>query len=560
MIPVILTLIVLFCIQFTGISQISVSYGVEDLNLITKREKKVFPDTNNLKSYFQELQFEAYKRGYLTFSLDSVTRIDSVSYRVTGSVGPRFRQVDFTIEPETRTLLRKMGIQPRTVSSSKANPAEVGRLLQQILTVLENSGYPFAKVGLENLEIEGTHIKTTLVVRKNAEVRWTKIRIIGEKINVSERFIANYLHLETGKPFSQEVVNLIPLRMKQINYLKETKPAELLFTEEGAELYLYLESKPVSLFNGTVGLQQDPVKLNYQLTGDLRLKLQNVLRHGELLDLNWRSIQPGSPQLKVLLTYPYLFNTPFGIDGSFQLFKRDTTFLELKSTIGVNYFLSAGNTLKAFYRNANSSLLGSTSSSGNFGTVKSNQYGLSLTHQAIDYLPNPRRGFIWIVEGSAGQRNVTKDTVVTQSLLFSGRAQIEAYLPLGKRNVIKLASVSETYYTDNIQQNELLRFGGNLSQRGFLEDELLSTTRTTATIEYRFILDRNSFLFAFLDQSWYERNTGSYLSDHPLGFGAGLSFGTNIGIFSLTYALGQQQGNPILFRDSKIHFGYIAYF
>ena len=106
-----------------------------------------------------------------------------------------------------------------------------------------------------------------------------------------------------------------------------------------------------------------------------------------------------------------------------------------------------------------------------------------------------------------------------------------------------------------------MRFGGNLSQRGFLEDELLSTTRTTATVEYRFILDRNSFLFAFFDQSWYERNLStSYLNDHPLGFGAGISFGTNIGIFSLTYALGQQQNNPILLRDSKIHFGYVAYF
>ncbi|MDH4472482.1 MAG: hypothetical protein QE487_07720 [Fluviicola sp.] len=548
-------------IRFTGVSQLSVVYQIDGLEQLTKREKKTFPDSISLVNYCQDLQLQAYKRGFLTFSIDSINRLDSTRFHLVGYVGQRFEQVDFTIDPTTRSQLRKMGIQPRTISSTNANPAVISRMLNEIRTTLENNGHPFAKVGLNSLEIEGNRIKTTLVVEKNAEVRWVKIHVIGEKINISERFIANYLRLEVGELFSQEIVNLVPLRLKQITYLSETKPAELLFTEEGAELFLYLKSKPVSLFNGTVGLQQDPAKLTYQLTGDLRLKLQNTLKHGELFDLNWRSIQPGSQQLKIAMSYPYLFNTPFGIDGQFQLFKRDTTFLELKSTIGVNYFLSAGNTLKAFYRNGSSSLLGSTSGSGVFGSVKSNQYGLSLTHQTIDYLPNPQRGFVWMIEGTAGQRAVTKDSIVSKSLLFGGKLQLETYLSFGKRNVIKLASVSETFSTDNIQQNELMRFGGNLSQRGFLEDELLSTTRTTATVEYRFILDRNSYLFAFFDQSWYERNLStSYLNDHPLGFGAGISFGTNIGIFSLTYALGQQQNNPILLRDSKIHFGYVAYF
>lgn len=546
--------------NFPAIAQVSAEYRIDGLEQVVKREKKSFPDSISLLRYCRDLQLEAYKRGYLTFSLDSITRNDSIRYTISGSVGPRFKSVSYAIEPDTKKLLRKLGIQPRLVISSKATPFEIGRLLQQVLATLENNGYPFARVGLRDMEIIGNEVHTTLYVERNAEVRWVKVNIIGEKVSISPRFIANYLHIEAGKPFSQEDVNLIPLRMKQITYLSEKKPAELLFTQEGAELYLYLESKPVSLFNGTVGLQQNPVTQTYQVTGDLRLKLQNVLRRGELFDLNWRSIQPGSPQLKLLLSYPYLFNTPFGIDGQFQLFKRDSTFLELKSTAGISYFLGSGNTLKAFYRNANSSLLGSTPSAGGYATVKSNQYGLALTHQAIDYLPNPRKGFIWQVEGSVGQRSMTKDTL-TKSLLLTGRVHLETYIPFGKRNVVKLASVSEVYHADSVQQNELMRFGGNLSQRGFLEDELLSTTRTTATLEYRFLLDRNSYLFAFVDQSWYERNTStSYLNDHPLGFGAGLCFGTNIGIFSLTYALGQQQGNPILFRDSKVHFGYVAYF
>jgi hypothetical protein len=258
-------------------------------------------------------------------------------------------------------------------------------------------------------------------------------------------------------------------------------------------------------------------------------------------------------------SYPFLFNMLFGLDGQFSLFKRDSTFLELRSTLGVSYFVSGGKTLTAFYKNQQSNLLGAATNAL-YGTTKSNSYGLSFKNQTVDYLPNPRKGFILYFEANVGNRTLKKDSISSKYLLYGGKLQFEYYQSIGKRFVLKAGIISETFYTNNIQQNELLRFGGNLSQRGFLEDELLSTYRATFTFEPRFILDQNSYLFAFYEQSWYERNVQSYVNDSPKGFGAGLCFGTNIGIFSLTYALGHQFSNPILFRDSKVHFGYVAYF
>jgi len=98
------------------------------------------------------------------------------------------------------------------------------------------------------------------------------------------------------------------------------------------------------------------------------------------------------------------------------------------------------------------------------------------------------------------------------------------------------------------------------SQRGFNEDALFATTKTTATIEYRFLLDKNSHVFAFYDQSCYENNAKTYYNDAPFGFGAGFAFNTNFGVFSISYALGKEFSNPILFSNSKVHFGYIVYF
>ncbi|MNJ84000.1 Outer membrane protein assembly factor BamA [compost metagenome] len=540
-------------------AQKKITFPDPDFKEISKRKSFTYQDTFALKKQLTEIQFLAYKKGYLSFGIDSIVRIDSLNSEAFFTLGLRYKKLNLSISDESRRALREIGISPRTIEMLPPTPLDISKNLENILHQFEIAGYPFARISFEDLRTEKEALFAELIIKPNSRVKWNEIIVSGNKVKLAKRYLENFLHIEKGDWYNQEQVKLIGTRLTQLTFVKQIKPAEILFTPEGANLYLYIETKPVSLFNGTIGLQQDPIKLKYQLTGDLRLKLQNAFKHGELFDLNWRSIQPGSPQLKIQAAYPFLFNTPFGLDGQFSLFKRDSTFLELKTSIGVTYFVSGGKTLTGFYKNQQSNLLGSTVTSL-YGTTKSNVYGLSFKNQTVDYLPNPRKGFIWYLEGNVGKRSLKKDSTTFNYLIYGGKVQIEYYQPLGKRFVIKGGLMSETFYTNNIQQNELLRFGGNLSQRGFMEDELLGTYRATFTIEPRFILDQNSYLFVFYDQSWYERNLQSYIHDAPKGFGAGLCFGTNIGIFSLTYALGQQFSNPILFRDSKVHFGYVAYF
>ncbi|WP_300660192.1 hypothetical protein [Fluviicola sp.] len=553
-------LVNLFLFTFPNLhAQKKITFPEPDFKVISKRNSFTYTDTLSLKKQLTEIQFLAYKKGYLSFGVDSIIKIDSLNSEVFFTLGLRYKKLNLSISDESRRALREIGISPRTIETLPPTPLEISKNLENILHQFEVAGYPFAQISFEDLRTEKEALFVELIIKPNSRVKWNEIIVSGSKVKLAKRYLENFLHIEKGDWYNQEQVKLIGTRLTQLTFVKQTKPAEILFTPQGANLYLYIETKPVSLFNGTIGLQQDPVKLKYQLTGDLRLKLQNAFKHGELFDLNWRSIQPGSPQLKIQAAYPFLFNTPFGLDGQFSLFKRDSTFLELKTSVGVTYFVSGGKTLTGFYKNQQSNLLG-TKATSLYGTTKSNVYGLSFKNQTVDYLPNPRKGFIWYVEANVGKRSLKKDSTTSGYLIYGGKVQIEYYQALGKRFVIKGGLISETFYTNNIQQNELLRFGGNLSQRGFMEDELLSTYRATFTIEPRFILDQNSYLFVFYDQSWYERNVQSYIHDAPKGFGAGLCFGTNIGIFSLTYALGQQFSNPILFRDSKVHFGYVAYF
>ena len=85
-------------------------------------------------------------------------------------------------------------------------------------------------------------------------------------------------------------------------------------------------------------------------------------------------------------------------------------------------------------------------------------------------------------------------------------------------------------------------------------ESIYATSYGIANLEYRFLFEQNSFLFLFGNAAWYELDTEkSYLKDTPYGFGAGVSFQTKAGIFSISYALGKQFDNPLLLRAAKVH-------
>ena len=223
------------------------------------------------------------------------------------------------------------------------------------------------------------------------------------------------------------------------------------------------------------------------------------------------------------------------------------------------YSLKNNFTLKGFYSFWSNSILNAGSSQQNYSSTSLNSYGFSINRKNFDYAPNPRKGSLLFIEMALGNRKVRN--LEKLELSAKGQFVVENYFPLAKRHIIKVGANLEWIYNDTTYANERLRFGGLNSLRGFNEEELFATTFLTGQVEYRFLLDKNSALFAFYNQAWYEDNSAlNYQKDSPLGFGLGLSFGTKLGIFSVTYALGKQLSNSIQLNQGKIHIGFVSYF
>jgi outer membrane protein assembly factor BamA len=547
-----------------GQKKFSIAFTTDNYKKVKKNIQTEFKDSTSAFKYLNDLRFLGIKKGYLLASIDSV-RIHDRHIESTFYLGEQFRTVHLNIKDEDLQFLRKnAGLSEKSLISFPFQPNEVSRIMKLIHETTINNGFPFSKVFLDNLEFKGGELYADLNVVKGKMYSFSEIHIKGDS-SISRVFISSLIDIKVGEPFNENKLRSITKKISQLSFIREIKTHELLFTETGVELFMYLQSNPVSSINGAIGLQPNPITNRIGLTGELNLKLLNILKHGELLNVNWRSIQSQTQSLSANVNYPFLFKTPFGIDAQFQLYKRDTTFLEVKSTIGVQYFLKGGNYFKVFYQNSSSNVLSGGNNNPNFtnlSMVRTNAYGASILRRQLDYLPNPSKGIGMYVEIAIGSRRsqLNDTTEWLKSTTYRTTAQLEWFIPITRRNVIRLANRTEWYYAPQIFQNEVYRFGGQNSLRGFNEEELYASFRSVFTAEYRFLLDRNSHLFAFYDQGLYENNATKYYNDQPFGFGLGFSFGTNLGIFSISYALGKQFDNPILMRNGKVHFGYIAYF
>ena len=114
---------------------------------------------------------------------------------------------------------------------------------------------------------------------------------------------------------------------------------------------------------------------------------------------------------------------------------------------------------------------------------------------------------------------------------------------------------------ERLFHNDLYRLGGLNSIRGFNENFFYASRYLLGTLEFRMYFNSISSLFAFYDQSYvYYNLEDSQFNDTPFGIGLGMNIESGNGLFTLVYALGQTQEQPLDFRLSKIHFGYISAF
>ena len=536
---------------------------------------KIFPTQKSRTDEVQKFIYTLWDNAYLTASIDSLNK-DSVKQIAYITSGAKYEWAALKKGNVDEGTLSAVGFREKIYNEKPLYYKDLRKLIEKILSYCENNGYPFASVKLDSVQIKNNTVTAKINLEKNKLIKIDSIIIKG-KPAVSSIYLYSYLGIKPGDLYNESLIRKIPSRIKELPFLTVTKPFEIYFTQNVTKLYLFLEKKKASQFDGFVGILPDNKTGKIHFTGDVRLKLQNAFAHGELIDINWRSLQTQTQDLRSKVNIPFVFRTPFGIDAGLKIYKKDTTWLEVNPNFGVQYLLSGGNYFKVFVNKKTLSLL--STSALQFSTVlppyadvNTTLYGIGFKSEKLDYRLNPRKGFSFNITASAGKKEIKINPKLDENLYtgiklntvqYSAESELSFYFPVFKRAVIKTGLQGAYLLSENIFANELFRIGGLKSLRGFDEESILASAFGILTLEYRYLLEENSYLFLFADGAYYEngsRANSLLIHDTPFGFGAGISFSTKAGIFSLNYALGSQKNNPIDLKGGKVHFGIVNYF
>ena len=537
-------------------------------------EPKLFKDTLQLKQKIESVIIDLRNEGYLSASIDSIYR-DSLNYVSNIFIGDKYLWANISQGNVPEEFLDGTGFRKKLYNNKPLRYEQLAVVHSRILRNSENKGYPFASVSLDSIELTDKMFSASLAINKNRFIKIDSIIIKGSA-SVVPVYLYNYIGIFPGDVYKESQVRKISNRFRELPFIRELKTSQVFFGEKETKLYLYLENKKASQFDGVLGLLPDEKKEGkFNITGEVHLKLQNSLKRGEIIELNWKQLPVKSQDLKVHFLYPFIFNTPFGLDGNLAIFKKDSTYIDVIKNLGVQYSLTGSNYLKAFVNDKQSDLqttkgLENITILPEYADITTISYGATIHYENLDYRINPRKGFSIEATGSTGNRKIRKnsdinpaiyDSISLTSVTYIGEITADYFLSLGGRHVLNLGTNSAYIYNPNLFTNELFRIGGLKSLRGFDEESIYASIYAIGKIEYRYLLEQNSFLFTFINSAKYENNSGNlHLDDTPIGFGAGINFETKIGIMSVSYALGKQFNNPVLFRNGKVHFGIVNYF
>jgi hypothetical protein len=107
-------------------------------------------------------------------------------------------------------------------------------------------------------------------------------------------------------------------------------------------------------------------------------------------------------------------------------------------------------------------------------------------------------------------------------------------------------------FNNNLQENEMIFFGGTNSIKGFLEDQFTATKLHILGIDLNYKLDQNMNTSIFYQKCFYE-NEKRYSQLNSVGVGFDLK--NNSGIVYLQYAIGISENQSFNLENGRIHIG-----
>ena len=430
-------------------------------------------------------------------------------------------------------------------------------VLEQLNKGIANRGFPFSYVKLSELQKKGSaDLKANLVVDSTE----TRRRIGNIKIEGYTKFpksyIKHYLKLRPGQVLDLSAVEKKTGQLVNLRFANQIKAPEVLFQKDSSSLFIYIEKTQSNTFDGFLGFGTNDETNRIEFDGFLNLRLVNNLNYGETFSLLYKSDEIDQVTFDATTDLPYIFGSPIGLDFNLRIFKKDTSFTTVDQRAKINYQINPLHKVSAGISSTTSNNLRAIAP-----TLMLQDYKTNYISLAYQYL-NPQYYNILFplkskfhLQTNFGKR--TSNTMSTNQSLLSISGFNNFYL--NRKNSIYTNAEASILISDNFFDNELLRFGGINSIRGFEENSLFASSYGVLNTEYRYRLSDTIFVHSIIDFAYFE-NKILQTENKLYGFGFGFGIMTNSGLLKFNYANGKAETQVFKLSNSKVHISLVANF
>ena len=427
--------------------------------------------------------------------------------------------------------------------------SEVENFMKSKMALLEKKGYLLANLKLVNQRRKENNLLSDLHLKLNSKRKITDIVIVGY-----DKFPTGIKKAITKKAkkatFNQENLKQINEEFSKLQFVNQLKYPEILFTTDSTKIFVYLEKSKPNKFDGFIGFSNDD-KSKLTFNGYLDLQLQNILNSGEKFNLYWKNDGNSQTSFNLGTEIPYLFKSPIGIKANLRIFKQDSTFQNTITDLNLGYYFSYNTKAYLGYQKTNSVDIQNTNSFS-LNDFTNTFFSSSFEHvnYATDNFIFPERTKVFAKVG-LGNRTISS----AKSNQFFGQLELNHYFELNQKNSIFIKNQSYYLQSDSYIINELYRFGGINSIRGFNENSLQANVFSGIMAEYRYLVAPNLYVHSITDYGYFQDKT-SDIDDKLLGLGFGFGLFTKNGLFNLIYANGSTSEQTIKLSNSIVHISF----
>lgn len=440
---------------------------------------------------------------------------------------------------------------------------EVENFLNSKIIEAENKGFALSKIKLENIKRKNFTIYADLNFK--SEKKRIVNSIILSQTNPEENKYFPKGHLKQlnkkylNKTFNKEITNELFNDINNFEFITQTKYPQVLFTTDSTKIYAYIEKRKANTFDGYIGFSNDDNK-KMVLNGYLDISLINTLHAGEQFSLYWKSDGNQQKTFNTKIEIPYIFQSALGIKAQLNIFKQDSTFQNTKTTIDLGYYLNYNSKIYLGYQSTESSDIQNANNS-TISDYKNSYTTATLDYKKTDHINNlfPKKVYLNLTIGY-GKRDANNNPEIAESSKqFYTNLNLSYNFELNKKNFIYVNSQNLYLKSKNYISNELFRFGGLNSIRGFTENSLQGNNVNLILTEYRYLITKNMYFHSVIDYGIYQDQTNlnnNKKLNNLLSTGVGLGLLTEGGFLKIIIANGRVNKEELKFYNSMLNICY----